>query len=453
MKEDWIECQLGEVCDFIGGGTPSKSNSEYWNGTIPWASIKDIKGDFLEKTEDFITEIGLKQSASNLALENEIILATRINPGKPIISKIKTAINQDLKIVKHVKEIDTNFLFYSLKNLEKKVVKLSSGTTVLGINLNNLNTLSTPLAPLPIQRAIVSKIEALFSDLDIGIAHFKKAQAQLKIYRQAVLKKAFEGRFTNEKVEEGELPKGWKWVKLGDVCQKIQIGPFGSQLHEYDYISNNIPLINPTHIKNGKVVPDVNLTISSEKMTELPNYILEEGDVIMGRRGEMGRCALITIKENGWFCGTGSLYFRPNQKRILPKYLSILLGSQMIKSELINQSKGTTMTNLNKKIVSELLIPLSPSLAEQSQIVAEIESRLSVCDKVEQSLIESLEKAEALRQSILKKAFEGKLLTAAEIAQCRREADYAPASELLRRIEQRRNEQKSAGKTAKTKKK
>ena len=198
MKEDWIECVLGEVCSFVGGGTPSKSNSEYWNGNIPWASIKDIKGDFLEKTQDFITEIGLKESASNLALENDIILATRINPGKPIISKIKTAINQDLKVVRHKTEIDTKFLFYNFKNLEKTVVKLSSGTTVLGINLNSLNSIQIPLAPLPIQRAIVSKIEALFSDLDNGIANFKKAQAQLKIYRQAVLKKAFEGELTKE---------------------------------------------------------------------------------------------------------------------------------------------------------------------------------------------------------------------------------------------------------------
>ena len=91
MREDWIEVELGEIYSSVGGGTPSKNNSEYWNGNIPWASIKDVKGNFLEKTQDFITEIGLKENASYLALENEIILATIINPGKPIISKIKTA--------------------------------------------------------------------------------------------------------------------------------------------------------------------------------------------------------------------------------------------------------------------------------------------------------------------------------------------------------------------------
>ena len=90
LPDGWKWTRLGDVADFIGGGTPDKSNHDYWNGIIPWASVKDIKGKFLFSTEDTITEIGLKESASNLCEKEGLILVTRIAPGKAIISKIQT---------------------------------------------------------------------------------------------------------------------------------------------------------------------------------------------------------------------------------------------------------------------------------------------------------------------------------------------------------------------------
>ena len=82
-------------------------------------------------------------------------------------------------------------------------------------------------------------------------------------------------------------------------------------LHKADYINNQIPLINPSHIKNGKIIPDFQLTVSKEKLNELNNYIMRENDIVIGRRGEMGRCAVVTSNENGWLCGTGSMFVRP----------------------------------------------------------------------------------------------------------------------------------------------
>ena len=196
---------------------------------------------------------------------------------------------------------------------------------------------------------------------------------------------------------------------LKDVTEKIQIGPFGTQLHKEDYIENGIPLINPTHIKGGFIVADTSFSILKSKRDSLPNYILKEGDVIMGRRGEMGRCGLVTKIEAGWFCGTGSLYFRPDIKKVNPVFLYYNLSSQSVKKYLDDNAGGTTMANLNLKIVNDIPISL-PSIEKQNKIVQEIESRLSVADKLEESLTQSLQQAAALRQSILKKAFEGRLL-------------------------------------------
>lgn len=515
MREDWEEVELGEICNFVGGGTPSKSNPEYWNGNIPWASIKDIKGNFLEKTQDFISEIGLKESASNLALENEIILATRINPGKPIISKIKTAINQDLKVVKNKAEIDTKFLFYNFKNLEKTVIQLSSGTTVLGINLNNLNTISTPLAPLPIQRAIVSKIEALFSDLDNGIANFKKAQEQLKTYRQAVLKKAFEGELTkewrekivqtpnlgvstqlpsaeellkqikqerqnhyNQQIEDWKkavkewekngkkgrkpskptalkelillkekelkelpiIPDGWFYSEIGNICDCIV--PNRDKPKSF---SGDIKWITTPDLDEKLIKLDyskVEIGLSEEEVQKYNARVIPINSVIMTCVGTLG---LSSIVEKKIVINQQLHAFLP-EKYYLPKALAYYI--RLNKNFYERISTSTTIQYVNKEKCNSLPFPFC-TIPEQAQIVQEIESRLSVCDKVEQSINESIIKAEALRQSILKKAFEGKLLSSVEIEQCKAAADYEPAAKLLERIKQEKNKKDNNKKTIK----
>ena len=260
-----------------------------------------------------------------------------------------------------------------------------------------------PIPPLPEQLAIVSKIEELLSDLENGKQQLLTAQQQLKVYRQSLLKAAFTSTTLSDR---NTILKDYI---LKDVTHKIQIGPFGTQLHKEDYIENGVPLINPMHIQDGKIEANFSYSIKEEKRNSLPNYILEEGDVIMGRRGEMGRCGFVTNKEKGWFCGTGSLYFRPLKEKLNSRFLFYYLTSQPIKKYLNDNAGGTTMANLNLKIVNEIPISL-PSLKEQQQIVEILESKLTVCDKIEETISQSLLQAEALKQSILKKAFEGKLL-------------------------------------------
>ena len=483
MREDWIECELGYLCDFVGGGTPSKSNLEYWNGNIPWASIKDIKGDFLEKTQDFITEIALEKSASNLAFENEIILATRINPGKSIISKIKTAINQDLKIVKHTAEIDTKFLFYNFKNIEKTVIKLSSGTTVLGINLNNLNTICIPLAPLPIQRAIVSKIEALFSDLDNGIANFKKAQEQLKVYRQAVLKKAFEGGFssitneelrmrneelgitneelrmrneelgitneelrmrnkenqenqdnhTNQKNHSSDnLPEGWKWVKLKDLGSWRGGGTPSKQVSKYWENGTNL-WVTSKDMKVNIILDSIDKITDEAIAYSSANRIPKGAVLFVMRSGILRHTFPVAIAGKNLTVNQDLQSLSPNG---LATSEFIFWFIKAFNYEIRHRCSkdGTTVESIDLNALKDYPFILPPTIQEQTQIVQEIESRLSVTDNLEFVIRDSIEKAEALRQSILKKAFEGKLLSEAEIEQCKKEADYEPAGELLKKI-------------------
>ena len=266
--------------------------------------------------------------------------------------------------------------------------------------ISEFSQLPINVPPPAEQLRIVQKIEELFSELDHAIATLKTTQQQLQTYRQSVLKYAFEGFFSGS--------NGWIETDILQVAKKIQIGPFGSQLHQHDYVSNEIPLINPTHIKNGKIVADNDFTITGEKKDSLPNYILTEGDVIMGRRGEMGRCAMVTKKEDGWFCGTGSLYIRPDKKQVNSSYLFYYLSSRKIKEHLEKVGAGTTMTNLNLKIIKSIPF-LKPPIKVQESIINEIETRLSESDYLLQTINQQLIHAESLRQSILQRAFSGEL--------------------------------------------
>jgi type I restriction enzyme, S subunit len=443
LPKGWVLAKISEVFTFIGGGTPSKDNQRYWNGGISWASVKDIKGDYLIKTINSISEVGLKNSAANLAKPGDVILVTRINPGKTIITRIATAINQDLKIVRMSSEIKPSFVKYLFCSIEHQLISLSSGTTVLGLSIHNLNEIEILLPPLPEQRRIVAKIEELFSSLDKGMASLKSARDELKVYRQAVLMYAFEGRLTAKwrgerkgAGEEGELPEGWSKQKIGSLVinkEGLRRGPFGSAIRKEFFIKDGYKVYEQANAINDDSSRG-HYYISKEKYNELSSFKVIPDDLIVSCSGTIGRITCIPANAGPGIINQALLRIRLNSDLILIKYFVPYFRASFFQKIIVDQSQGTAMSNLiGIKDFKEIEI-LLPTLAEQAQIVAEIETRLSVCDKLEATIQESLVQAEALRQSILKKAFEGRLVP--------QDPSDEPASALLERI---RAERESAG--------
>jgi type I restriction enzyme S subunit len=391
-----------------------KTGVQEYTGKKKYYSTGSIKEDKITSEGEY--EFKNKPSRANrIAKLGDVFQARMKNTDKAIL--INSEFDEQLfstgffQIRGDDKFIFNKFIFYYLTSSVFKELKdkMCSGSTQSALNDESAKKINVPLPPFEEQQAIVAKIEELLSELDNGKQQLLTAQQQLKVYRQSLLKWAFENN-------------DYPIFNMVDLNIKIQIGPFGTQLHKEDYIDNGIPLINPMHIQNGKIIPNYSYSIRNEKMQSLPNYILKEGDVIMGRRGEMGRCGLVSKTEDGWFCGTGSLYFRPNTTKLNSKFLYYYLSSQPIKKYLELNAGGTTMANLNLKIVKEIPIKL-PTIEEQTQIVNEIESKLTVCDKIEETISQSLQQAESLRQSILKKAFEGKLVN---VVAEKREAKVIP---------------------------
>jgi len=166
----------------------------------------------------------------------------------------------------------------------------------------------------------------------------------------------------------GEVPAHWEVVSLAMAAHSIQTGPFGSQLHADEYVTGGIPVVNPSHMRDGRIAADKTIAVNREKAEDLSRHKLESGDIVVARRGELGRCALVTAEEAGWLCGTGSLRIRVKKSSFDSQYLARLLGSQGVRDMLTLTSIGATMDNLNAGMVSRLRLP-KPLVEEQRRIM------------------------------------------------------------------------------------
>ncbi len=376
--------------------------------------------------------------------------------------------------------IETDYAYYFLQSKYLEINSRAKGTGTPHVDPGILWNYQFAIPPLPEQRSIVSKIKQLFSEIDNGIACLKKAQEQLKVYRQAVLKQAFEGELTKswreqqaslpsaqdlldiikaereqaaknqgkklkpvtplakvELDELTELPDGWCWIKLGELTIGVEYGTSTKSLEK-----GEVPVIRMGNIQQGRI--DWNDLAFTDDKADISKYRLLKGDVLFNRTNSpelVGKTAIYNGEMPAIFAG---YLIRVNQiKELLHcKYLNFFLNSHpakvygnSVKTDGVNQS------NINgEKLKSYPLPYCSPK--EQKQIVQEIETRLSVCDNMEATIRESLEKAEALRQSILKKAFEGKLLSEEELTATRNDPEWEPAEKLLERIRAEKNQSK-----------
>ncbi len=200
-----------------------------------------------------------------------------------------------------------------------------------------------------------------------------------------------------------ELPEGWAWCRLGDLLNKFSTGPFGSMLHKSDYVPGGIPLVNPTNIVNGAIIPNRKMMIDQRTKKRLSKYILKVGEFIIARRGDLSKCAVIGKQEDGWLCGTGSFFIEPS-KNISKEFFMKTYRSCFFQKQLADTSVGSTMANLNQKILNESLFPLPP-LAEQKAIVAKVEKLLSLCDQLQAQITQNQSHADGLMQAVLTAAF------------------------------------------------
>lgn len=370
------------------------------NGDVRLIQLADIgDGFYIDKSSRFLNSETAKRLKCTYLKEGDILVARMPDPlGRACIfpqSEMPCVTVVDVCIIRpNQNKVDNRWLMHTINSpvMRQRINEYVTGTTRQRISRGNFSKLKVSVPPLLEQRRIASILDK------VDELRQKRQQAIEKLDQllQATFMDMFGDPVSN--------PKGFKVAKLAEQVDLIQIGPFGTQLHQEDYIENGIPLINPSHIKNGKIIPNDKLTVSKSKHEELTQYHLRLNDVLLGRRGEMGRCAVVTEKEVGWLCGTGSLFIRPNREKINPFFLELLLSSDSIKKYLENVSQGQTMANLNKSIVGAIPLIL-PSIEIQNKFFIISEK----IDKMKSEFKNAKNRANNLFESLQNQAFSGNL--------------------------------------------
>jgi type I restriction enzyme S subunit len=199
------------------------------------------------------------------------------------------------------------------------------------------------------------------------------------------------------------MRSGWQWKRLCDFAAAVSTGPFGSLLHKSDYVDDGVPLVNPINIVGDRIVPDPTKLIDEATTQRLSAYILEEGDIVVGRRGEIGRCAIIGPEESGWVCGTGCFFVRPLPS-IDSQFLAHLIRSNDYREKLENASTGATMKNLSNTALGDLLIAVPP-LPEQQRIVGILDEAFDGIAIAKVNAEKNLRNTRALFESHLQSVF------------------------------------------------
>ncbi len=314
--------------------------------------------------------------------------------GKPSCHYVneKFAYSTDV-IVAKAKSDNIYYKFYYYFFRQNRLGLLQSTFTGSGLqhtSKKKIDALNVPLASYEEQKYIVKKIDEIFSQLDKSVETLKKTKEQLAVYRQAVLKEAFDSVTNCEKVSIQSIcdnivdcPHSTpKWTHDGMICLRTTNFKRGYlDLSEKNYVSEET-----FNIRNARLIP-------------------QPGDVLYSREGAILGIACI-IPDDLYVClGQRMMLLRTN-KRMINRFLMHYLNSPQITAYVASITGGSASPHINVRDIKNFRIPV-PSIPKQACLIKEIESRLSVCDSIEKTIDTALQEAEALRQSILKKAFEG----------------------------------------------
>ena len=314
--------------------------------------------------------------------------------GKLGITGIECCTNQAIAYAKELYGVTTKYMFYFMALIKSDLFALGKGGTQKNISQSILNSLSVPVPPIEEQERIVARIEELFSQLDNGVETLQKIKQQLAVYRQAVITSAFPSIDQNN------------WKRLDEISEIIGGITKGRNLEGQETIE--LPYLRVANVQNGFLDLGEMKTIILKK-TEKEKYLLQYGDVLYTEGGDRDKLGRGTVWRNEIDeCVHQNHVFkaRLNQSVAIPDYVAYWSMSTFARNYFYAKGKqSVNLASINKTVLSALTLPV-PSLEEQEQVVANIRERLSVCDSIEQTVDTALQQAEAMRQSILKQAFE-----------------------------------------------
>jgi type I restriction enzyme S subunit len=485
LPKGWVWTTTSEASAYVTDGT--HDTPKYVKEGVALVTSKNLKADGLDfvSCRNISPEDHIKISVRSGVENGDLLFAMIGTIGNPVVVQTKRAfsIKNVALFRKNKSVVESEYLKFWLESpffnkvLETK--NLLKGTTQKFIPLEHLRILPVPLSPLKEQHRIVVKVEELSTKLDAGVQSLERVKTQLKQYRQSVLKSAFEGRLTEEwrRTHQDELepaskflervrherrkkweqdlrdrgrdpkkykhmesksfdaktlpflPNYWTWSSIRDIAEDskhaLKAGPFGSSLRKQFYVSHGYKIYGQEQVIRGDPFYG-DYYIDEKRYESLKSCSVKPGDILISLVGTMGKVLVLPDGIKPGIINPRLVKISPDKRVVKAEYIKHYLNSPNVNSYYSSVSHGETMDILNLAILEELPIPLSP-LSEQQKIVDEIERRLSIADEVEKTVINSSRQTEKLRQSVLKRAFEGKLVP--------QDSSDEPARLLLERME------------------
>ena len=400
---EWKTEPLGDIAFMTSGGTPSSKISAYYeNGTIPWVRSGELENGAIRDTEIKITQAGLDNSSAKIFPKGTLLIALYgATIGKLAYLDIDACTNQAVCGIFENDKVSLKYLYYFLLFHRPDLVKQGVGGAQSNISQTILKKL---MVSYPVDKTeqlrIVARIEELFSELDNGVETLQKTKRQLTVYRQAVLKDAFD--------RAGDNP-----LTLKEIIEKPRYGT--SKKCSYDTDEHSIPVYRIPNINYQQgTISHNDLKYATFTQDEFDSLRLCEGDILIirsnGSVSLVGRSAVVSETDTcGLFAGYLMRLRIKAGVKILPQYLNLYLNTHYARFQIEQMAKSTSgVNNINSDEICRINLPVC-DIELQTKIIQEIESRLSVCDSIEKTVDTALQQAEAMRQSILKQAFEGRL--------------------------------------------
>jgi restriction endonuclease S subunit len=414
----WEVWKISHAFKRIGSGTtPATNDLGFYDGDIPWITTSELRENIITDTTTKLTERAFKEHSALMMYPPGTLLIAMYGAtiGRLAILSISACTNQACCAFAEPVVLDPKFAFYWLLARRPELVAESSGGGQPNINQDKLRALRIPAPPLPEQRAIAAYLDRETARLDALVAKNERLIELLQEKRTALISHTVtRGLDANAPLKDsgvawlGNVPRHWNVGRIRDVSESLQTGPFGSQLHSEEYTPGGIPVINPAHLRDGRIFPDPDVAIDEETFSRLARHELREGDIVFARRGEMGRCALVTATEAGWLCGSGSMRMRPRNDSAYPPFLNSLLSTNGVSDWLSLESVGTTMENLNRKIVGRIPVAIPP-LDEQRAIAAHLDRETAKIDALIGKVRQVIEKLQEYRTALISAAVTGKM--------------------------------------------
>jgi type I restriction enzyme, S subunit len=399
LPDHWEIKRFWEIGTIVSGGTPSTKESDFWNGDIVWVTPADLSGYYekhISKGRKSISVRGLSNSSARLVPKGSVVFSSRAPIGYVAIASVELCTNQGFKSIIPNELIYSDFLYYYLKAAKNQAEKVASGTTFKEISSKAFSNLEIPLPPLNDQHQIVSKIEELFSKLDKGNQQLQSALQLLKVYRQSLFKANFKGKRSisfDEYVESSQNGLSKRKGTTGEEFKVLRLADITNNM-----INDSDPrsiLMDENEINKYKIVEDdlICLRVNGSK------------DLV----GKLIHASNKNEKDNWAFCDH-FIRFKLDSSKAYAKffhyYFSTLEVRKYIQENMVTSAGQNTVS---QGTIKNVMVP-DFSKDEQVNIVKELESKFSLCNMIEETLNRSLRLSESLKQSILKQAFEGKLI-------------------------------------------